>query len=234
MAVAVAWAVRLAVRERDVMPVLVCAGGLIAVINEPIWDLLGRIVYAGNQPILYTSFGGRQIPVFLIPGYVVWVSVLGLLYSRLMARGMRPATLYMLATASFLSVAIIETLGNSSKMWTYYGAAPAKFLVVAPQMAPVPAVCGFLIFQLRPHLRGMGKLIYLAVPGSSLAAIYAFTSWPIYYALNSRVPTVWNWIASGAGIGLCAGVVWMISLPLAQDQRQLSRAAARRTVATAR
>jgi hypothetical protein len=61
----------------------------------------------------------------------------------------------------------------------------------------------------------MGKLIYLAVPGCSLAAIYAFTSWPIYYVLNSRVPTVWNWIASGAGIGLCAGVVWMTSNLLA-------------------
>jgi hypothetical protein len=208
--IAVSWALVIAFRERDLMPVLICVGGLIAVINEPIWDLAGKIVYASNQPILYTSFEGRQVPVFLIPGYVVWVSVLGIAYSRLMARGVRPATLYKLAAASFLSVAIVETLGNSSKMWTYYGQAPAKWLVVAPQMAPVPVVCGFLIYHLQRRVRGAGRLAYLAVPGCALAGIYATTSWPIYYVLYSRLPSIWNWIASAAMLTLCAGVVWMI------------------------
>jgi hypothetical protein len=210
MVVAVAWALSIAIRERDLMPVLICAGGVIAVINEPLWDALGRIVYASNQPILYTSFGGRQVPVYLLSGYVVWVGVLGIAYSRLMAGGVKPAMLYKLATGSFLSVVLVEVVGNSSHLWTYYGQAPAKFLVVAPQMAPVPLVCGFLIHVLRGRVGKVGQLAYIAVPGCALAGVFAMTSWPIYYILNADVPVVVNWMASVFMLALCAGVVWLV------------------------
>lgn len=210
LAAAVLWCVYLTVRERDLVPALVCAGGAIAVFNEPLWDFMGQIVYAQNQPILYTSFGGRGIPVFLLSGYVVWVATVGLGYSRLMARGVAPRTLYTLAAASFLSVVLVEIIGNSSDMWHYYGESPAKYLVVAPQMAPVPLVCGFMIHHLRRQARGLGLVGFVAIPGMALAGVFAATSWPVYYVLNSDHPAVWNWVAALSLLGMCAGTVRVI------------------------
>jgi hypothetical protein len=211
LAVAVGWALHLAWRERDLIPVVVCVGGLVAVLNEPIYDLLGQLVYAHNQPILFTSFGNREIPILLIPAYVVWVSGLGLVFAQVMKRGATPRLLWIMAGCSFLSVVTGELAGNSSHLWTYYGQAPAKFLVVAPQMAPVPLVSGYLIHHFRTRLRGPGVLLFLAVPGMALAATYAATSWPIYLALNSDVPVLWNWVAAAATLALCATVVWAVA-----------------------
>lgn len=207
---AVAYCVLIAVKEREIVPLLLLVGGAIAVINEPLWDLAGQIVYAQNQEILFTSFGDRGIPVFLLAGYVGWVATLGLAYSRAMARGITPKRLYQLATCSFASVVIVELVGTSANMWTYYGERPAALLVVAPQMAPCPLICGFMIHHYRRFAHGPSLVGFVAIPGMALAGTFAMTSWPIYYVLNSDVPAVWNWLAAGSMLAICAGLVWVI------------------------
>lgn len=60
-ATAIIWAVRLALKNRDLLPIACCAGALAAAFNEPIYDILGKIVYAENNPMAFSSFG-REIP----------------------------------------------------------------------------------------------------------------------------------------------------------------------------
>jgi hypothetical protein len=195
-------AASISVRARDPLALVACCGALICSLNEPIYDYLGKIVYAANSTTAYTAFG-RHIPLFLVLGYVPWVGLLSFLVSRMMARGIARQRLYALALVSFLSVALVEASGNLTHGWTYYGQAPLKYIGVAPQMAPVPILCGMLLYVLGTRLRGAWRLSLVFVPTVALPAVYAAAGWPMYVALYSNVPKAIQYLT----LGLCAAIV---------------------------
>jgi hypothetical protein len=196
----------LSLRTRDPLALLACAGALVCSLNEPIYDYLGKIVYASNSTTAYTAFG-RQIPLFLVLGYVPWVGLLSYGVSRMMATGVTRRRLYLLALGSFLSVVVVETLGNLADAWTYYGAPPLKWLGVAPQMAPVPIVCGALLYVLGTRVTGRRRLALALVPTVALPAVYAAAGWPMYVALYSNTSKLVQYLAGLMTIGLCAAFV---------------------------
>jgi hypothetical protein len=204
---ALAWAVIIAVRDGDRVPVLACLGAMVAVLNEPIFDLLGQIVYAGHQPTVFTAFD-RHIPLFLLFGYVPWVGLLPALLARQLRRGAGGGLLKVVAGVSFLSVTVVESIGTATHNWVYYGRPPLKYLGVAPQMAPVPVVTAVLLFVLADRLHGWSRAWLVAVPGISLAAVYAGAGWPMYDALNANVGVLVDWVAGAATLAMCAAIVW--------------------------
>jgi hypothetical protein len=205
-AAAFAIAAVISLRSRDLIALIACAGALLCSLNEPIYDYLGKIVYARNAITAYTAFG-RHIPLFLVLGYVPWVGLLSFAVSRLMARGVERHKLYALALASFASVVVVETLGNLADAWTYYGSPPLKWIGVAPQMAPVPIVCGALLYILGTRVKGRARLTLVLVPTVALPAVYAAAGWPMYLALHSHVPKVVQYLAGLTTLGLCASFV---------------------------
>jgi hypothetical protein len=194
------------VRRRDVAAVAVCVGALVCALNEPIFDELGKIVYADDATRAYTAFG-RDIPLFLVVGYVPWVAGLSFVIAELMARGISRTTLHWIALGSFLSVTAIEFAGTSVEAWTYYGEAPLKYLGVAPMMAPVPIVCGALIYILGTKLHGASRALLGVVPLFSLPAVYAAAGMPMYVALHSETATLVQYVAGIATLAFCALVV---------------------------
>jgi hypothetical protein len=214
------YAIYLAVRRRDLVPVVVCVGALVCAFNEPIYDLLGKIVYAGNHPMAYSYFG-RDIPWFLVVGYLPWVGLLPYLISRAMRDGVPRSRLHLLAFASFVSVVVVETFGNSVDAWTYYGDAPLKFLVVAPQMAPVPIVGGFLLFAVADRLAGWKRVLAaFAISTVALPMVFASASWPLYVGLNADLPAVVDWLLGIAMLSLTVGMV-AAATRLGEDHRRL-------------
>src|ERR1700722_12368975 len=85
---AATYAIYLAVRNRDVLPVAVCVGALICAFNEPIYDTLGKLVYARTPPsyVAFTTFG-RSIPWAVVIGYLPWVGLVPYLLYRQMVKG---------------------------------------------------------------------------------------------------------------------------------------------------
>lgn len=205
-AAASAGAAVLAVRTRDAAPVLACLGALVCSLNEPIYDELGKIVYAADNVRAYTAFG-RDIPLFLVLGYVPWVGLLPVLVSRMMARGVSRRRLHAIAFASFASVVVVETLGTRAGAWTYYGEPPLKYLGVAPQMAAVPIVCGFLLYAVGGARTGPARVLLFLVPTVALPAVYASAGWPMYVALHADVPRVVDIAAGLLTLMLCAAIV---------------------------
>lgn len=206
-AVTFVYGLRLALRTRDIMPVVVCLGALVGALNEPIYDLLGKIVYASDHPVAFSAFD-RHIPWFLVLGYLPWVGLLPVLVARAMAAGMSRTRLHVISFSSFLSVVAVESLGTSLDSWGYYGVAPLKYLGVAPQMAAVPIVGGLLLYVFGEQLRGWRRALLAAVPTMVLPLVYASVSWPGYIALNSNdLPAVVNWLAGTAMLGLTVLVV---------------------------
>lgn len=203
---AIAVAAVVSLRSRDALALLACAGALVCSLNEPIYDALGKITYAANSTTAYTAFG-RHIPLFLVLGYVPWVGLLPYGIARMMARGVPARRLYALAFASFASVVVVEALGNLADAWTYYGEPPLKWLGVAPQMAPVPIVCGALLFILGSRVRGGARVALAFVPAVALPAVYASAGWPIYLALHSQVSKPVQYLAGVVTLGLCAAIV---------------------------
>ncbi|HWF53215.1 MAG TPA: hypothetical protein VG223_01245 [Solirubrobacteraceae bacterium] len=204
---AIGAAVRIGWRRRDVAPVAVCLGALVCALNEPIFDELGKIVYAHNATVAYTAFG-REIPLFLVLGYVPWVAGLSWAIAELMARGCSRTRLHWIALGSFVSVAAVETAGTSLHSWTYYGTAPLKYLGVAPMMAPVPIVCGALIYTLGTRLRGAHRAWIALAPLFALPAVYAAAGMPIYVALHSHTAKSVQYLAGVATIAFCAAIVY--------------------------
>jgi len=230
---AAVYAVVLAVRRRDPLPVVVCVGALVCALNEPIYDLLGLIVYAGNHPMAFTAFG-RSVPWFLVVGYLPWVGLLPYLISRAMHSGISRGKLHMIAFGSFLSVVVVESIGTSFHAWAYYGDPPLKFLVVAPQMAPVPIVGGFLLFAVADRFNGWRRsVVGFAISTVALPMVFASASWPLYLGLNSDLPVAVNWLAGVVMLALTVGVV-MATTSLAQEVRaSRSIAATERATRTA-
>jgi hypothetical protein len=192
-------------RRRDVVPIALCAGALLCALNEPIYDELGKIVYADDATRAYTAFG-RDIPLFLVVGYVPWVAGLSYVVSELMRRGVSRSRLHWIALASAVSVVVIETAGTSVEAWTYYGDPPLKYLGVAPAMAPVPIVGGALIYVLGTQLTGARRLLMGLVPLFALPAVYAAACMPMYVALHSQTSEAVQYLAGIATLALCAAV----------------------------
>lgn len=215
------YAVYLALDRRDLVPVVVCLGALVCAFNEPIYDILGKIVYAGNHSMAYTYFG-REIPWFLVIGYLPWVGLLPYVLAQAMREGISRRTLHLLAFGSFVSVVIVETLGTHFDAWAYYGDAPLKFLVVAPQMAPVPIVGGFLLFAVADGLVGWKRMVAaFAISTVALPMVFASASWPLYVGLNAELPTAVNWLLGIGMLTLTAGTVSVTTQLVSRHRRLL-------------
>ncbi|GHV73865.1 hypothetical protein AGMMS49940_11670 [Spirochaetia bacterium] len=203
----VIYAIVLTIRESDPLPIAACIGALICALNEPIYDILGKIVYASNNPMAFTAFG-REVPWFLVIGYVPWVGLLPVIIARMMADGVPRKKLHIIALVSFLSVVCVESLGTYFSAWAYYGDVPLKYLVVAPQMAPVPIVGGFLLYAISHKYKGWRRALSAAVISTlTLPMVFASASWPLYLGLYSDISPLVRWIAGIAMLGFTVAIV---------------------------
>lgn len=205
-AITVVAAARRSIRTRDPVPVVLCLGALLCAVNEPIYDLLGELNYAHNASMAYHSFG-RGIPWFLVLGYVPWVAGLSYAVARLIERGAGRALLHWIAFGSFVSVTLIETSGNLTHAWLYYGEPPLKYLGVSPGMAGVPIVCGVLVYILETMLTGARRLLIGLVPIFSLPAVYAAGCGPMYTTMHADVSKAVQYLAALVTLALISAIV---------------------------
>ncbi|MBI3216203.1 MAG: hypothetical protein HYZ38_20490 [Mycobacterium sp.] len=198
--------IAVSIRRRDIAPIALCVGALICAINEPIYDLLGKFVYAENSLVAFVAFD-RRIPLFLVVGYVPWVAGISFWVSELMARGASRRTIHLISLASFASVVVVETFGNITKAWIYYGEPPLKYLGVAPGMAGVPVVCGALIYLLGTMLKGKRRILIGVVPLFALPAVFASSCVFMYVSLYSSPSKPAQYLAGIASMVFIALIV---------------------------
>jgi hypothetical protein len=194
-AAALVYSVIIAVRRRDPLPVAACLGALLCAMNEPIFDVLGKIVYAQNHPVAFTALG-RSTPWFLVIGYVPWVGLLPYLIARGMADGWSRRRLYLIAIAGVSSVVGVELINLWLRAWEYYGETPLKYFGGVAAMAAVPLAGGYLIYAVADHLRGVARAVAgFLIPTMVLPMIFAATGWPLYIALYAHASGVVDWLA---------------------------------------
>jgi len=106
VAAAIVVAVRATIRYRDPLPLVLCGVALLAALNEPIYDILGKIVYAEDNPMAFHAFG-RSIPWFLVIGYLPWVGLAPYLVYRAMESGVSRKRLHVVA-AGLLTLDMVD------------------------------------------------------------------------------------------------------------------------------
>lgn len=199
--------------RRDALPIVTCLSAAVCALNEPIFDILGKITYAENNPIAFTAFG-RAIPWFLVVGYIAWVGLFPYVIAGWMAAGWSKRRLYLVSVLGVLSVVGTEVVNRFVHAWKYYGEPPLQFFGGVAAMASVPLVAGFLLYALALPAKGFRRLIAgLFIPLLSLPMMFASTGLPLYIALYGNFPPAFNYVAVVALLALIwASVVGTVHL----------------------
>ena len=193
-------------------------GGFIAVLWEPIVDVLGQcwLPTRGQHWEAFTLLN-RHIPLMMPFVYSWFVGGQAYLFYRMFTRGSTRRQLFQLWGIVFLVNIALETPGIVENVYTYYGKQPFDIWgfplwwgFINPLM---PMIAATLIYKLKPHLSALPLAVatIMIVPCSDGVA-NAFAGWPVIAALNTNVGYVGSWIAGFVTLGLAAFVVWIIGL----------------------
>jgi hypothetical protein len=213
-------------------PIFLCCliGGAIAVLWEPIVDVLGQCwLPSRNQHWIAFTLLNRHVPLMMPFVYSWFVGGQGYLFYRIFEKGIDRRRLFGLWGLVFLVNIALESPGVATNVYTYYGKQPMDIWgfplwwgIVNPLM---PMIAGALIYKLKPHLKlwPLMAAIVMIIPMADGVA-NAAVAWPVIAALNTDVGYAGTWIASFITLGLGAFVVWIISLTV--EHRQAAPVAA--------
>jgi hypothetical protein len=221
-AVMVAFALRELARGKG--PIFLCCliGGAIAVLWEPIVDVLGQcwLPSRGQHWEAFTLLN-RHIPLMMPFVYSWFVGGQGYLFYRIFDRGIDRRRLFQLWGLVFLVNICLEAPGIATNVYTYYGKQPMDLWgfplwwgFINPLM---PMIAGALIYRLKPLLTQAWLIVaVIAIIPCSDGIANAAAGWPVIAALNTDVGYVGTWIASFITLGLAAALVWIVSLAVAR------------------
>lgn len=218
--VGLAWAIRERRVGRGNVALLALAGGLIASLEEAWINLLIKLWYPSDAPlVVFTAIGHAQpLYVHLVyPGFVglgAYVVYRGLV-SNPDGRLLWPA--FGAICAMDLAFELPATAAN---VFSYYGPQPFQLFDDAWPIWPAavnaagPILGGWLMYRFEPLLPGRAQALLVLMPPLAYAGVYGATGWPTYTMLNSDVPDVFRWLAAILTVALCAAVVWAITVSL--------------------
>jgi hypothetical protein len=201
-------------KERSPIPALLMAGGAFAMFMEPIVDVLGQVWFPREgQWVLFETWG-RPIPWFIVV-YIWYVGGQSLITFRSLERGAVARDIWKLYGLFFVANLICETPGLYMDLYTYYGDQPLDFfrlpLCWPAVNATMPIVAGALVFLLKPYMTGWRVLgVIPLVPAADGAANIA-AAWPVWSALNTRLPDVAVWTAGCITLALASLVIHVIA-----------------------
>jgi hypothetical protein len=205
-------------------PIFLCCliGGFIAVIWEPIVDVLGQcwLPSRGQHWEAFTLLN-RHIPLMMPFVYSWFVGGQGYLFYRIFDRGIDRRRLFQLWGLVFLVNIALESPGIAANVYTYYGKQPMDIWgfplwwgIINPLM---PMIAGAAIYKLKPLLNTPQLIVAtIAIIPCADGAANAIVGWPVIAALNTNVGYAGTWVASFLTLGLGASAVWLVSLLVAR------------------
>jgi hypothetical protein len=210
---ALPWAIRAAVRSRNLLPLTVMASGLLCSLLEPMLDLLGHLHWARNLVPAFTNFG-ITVPALIPLCYVAFLGLEAYFCYFVIRNGAHVQHFIMLLAVGILTDALMETIGINLGTYLYYGVQPFEFLrfpywwgfINGGSFVTIGAILAFAV----PRLKGAQKLLLLLVaPFGMMVAYFGVGSIHIL-AHNSTMPTALRWAAAAIMMGMMVG--WMVIL----------------------
>ena len=220
------YAVQQSMNTRDVVPLLVVAGGGLAILAEAPIDLLGMCYWAENgQWTFYETFG-RRIPLITFFSYTTFYGGVVLF----LLQRFRSGASYGWIWKWFFIWSFIEFTWEPVPIhfgvWKYYGAQPFQLFDFPLWWPPVNTVgayaAAFLIYKLLPHLSGVGRLLIVPAVLSGDFMGNAAVAWPMWTALNSTAGFAATIPAGVLTLVLCGFAMHFIAKNVSTDGREVA------------
>lgn len=199
VAATLVWAVWMASRRSEPLPLLLFFTGIIAANMEPIGDTVGLITYARDLPWFNYWVMGRSMPAFILVGSAAFICLGGYGAYKYLLTGRSTRAVILAASAVAVPEVISEMVIHRFGIIAYYGNNPSLVLGVPlytiVQNIGVLVVLGWVILAAKRYLHGLQLAwLILAVPAVTIGYIVGAT-WPAYQALQSSAPASITWIA---------------------------------------
>ncbi len=230
-------------RRKDWVAVYAFIGGGLAIIYEPLGDMLVSAFYPIRGQVGWIDLFGRQIPLFIGVLYFWYMSIPAIYFLKRLERGLTPAALWKLYGLTTLLAVGIEVFGVNTHAWIYYGPQPFVLLGV-PLWCPM--TYGSFLVTISIGLQLMSTrldrkhhwLIIFGVPLCMWGG-HCATALPTAAAMFSTDNPLWIWTGATATFALSLLLVHVVSLAyctgekvaLADNQRAAWRAPAKPSAA---
>jgi hypothetical protein len=210
---ALAWSLLRAYRG-DWLALAALAGGLVANLIEAELDNLGLLWFArDNHLIVFHSFG-RYMPLYVTLGYGFYFGALTYFTVDALRRGRGGRYLWGIYLFGLVFDWALETVGGELGVYRYFGPQPYRVLTeplwwifVNPAL---PLAAGGLFHVMRDRLRGARALAVVPLLPMCYGATYGALAWPMFVALNSRVPGWVIWVAGAVTAAFSLAFAWLI------------------------
>ncbi|WP_162938637.1 hypothetical protein [Mycobacterium kyogaense] len=202
-------------RQRNWMPLVMLAGGAIALLSEPVVDIAGLIWYPPEGAWAIMHVDGRAVPWLCLFGYIWLYPGLGAIVYIMIRNGAGRADIwkFWVGLMVFLMVGV-EFYGSGTGVYHYYGDQPLKVFDYSMYWGFINAsstvLTGVLAWALREHLTGWRTLLSVAIAPLAVGASFFGGGSPTFVVLNSG-PHAW-YVTQGAGLltcAICSIGVWM-------------------------
>ncbi|MCY1277739.1 hypothetical protein D9M70_264470 [compost metagenome] len=190
------WALYRHLKHKDDIPGLMCIGGFISSVLEPMLDHLGHLWWPTNLPGPAFLGFDLNIPYLIPPCYVFFIAMTGYWAYLRMKDGLDMKGVFVVWLIISMSDVIMEIPGTATGVYTYYGDASFKIfgfpLAWGWMNGTSMLMVGFLLWLVNPYLSGLKRLYILLVPITAMGAAYGMVAWPYFMSLNWDMP----WIAT--------------------------------------
>ncbi|SEE41347.1 hypothetical protein [Pseudomonas migulae] len=203
-------ALRLAFRERSLLPLLLLAGAALTLYLEPVVDLLGNALHPQIGQFNLITTNGHPVPWAVLIGYLWYFAGAPLLcYSMLKQRNLTQRFVWGIFGSVVLSAALVEQIPLHFGVWLYYGEQLPKigYMPIWWMFANTSAVLVpfILIYKLYPRLQGWRQLLVVGLMPSGAFMGHAAAGWPMYNLLGtdtSQLPALALYLCSAATVAL--------------------------------
>lgn len=188
-------------KTKSPMGLLMLGGGIIAILTEVIYDLVGYVWFPTHGSI-FTVFNcfGVSLPLWVAIGYS-WFTGGGsfFAYSQF-EKGVTAKKVVILYLIFMIADIILECTGCSIGTYIYYGNQPFR-LFGFPMWWGIsnglnPVVIGFVVYMLKPYLKGVRSLLILWIVPCTAVAVVTFTTWIVWLPLGRQDSSLVTHIAS--------------------------------------
>jgi hypothetical protein len=207
-----------ALRREWMLPVML-VGAAAASLVEAQLDVLSRIWWAEDLVGAYEYFG-VHVPLFAVMGYSLLIGGGAYGTYRIIRSGATRSRVFALAAAFFVVESSFEIVWMGFDVYEYFGPQPLEVLGF-PLYWGIVNTCtavtaGYVIFRVRPLLRGPSVLLLALVPPLAFGVDFA-VSWPTWGAIHAGFSSLALSFVAFITIALCALELWIVSTAVERD-----------------
>jgi hypothetical protein len=214
------WALYSLTARRSPVLMLCLIGSVACNLNEPIWDVLGKLRFHSGNHVAWTEFGDLAQPVqYPYWAMLVYTGFAGVacyvFYLVFQTRNWRLFG-YCLLGQAVMNIVLEGFVITSA--YDYYGSQPWRIGTDFPLWwVPVNygELLGGALLALAVRRWGVrGSLLAVPIVPCAFSAWQLWAGWPTYATINLDVAGAWRDVAALSGVLIAAGSAWLIGRAL--------------------